>query len=69
MNASNGNGSNVRLRVVRADQPLPTRPSDFASFVGRARWFWKQYRDYEPLPLWWVAREWLRNEMRWRQGR
>lgn len=65
MSASNGNGSNVTLRVVRADEPPPTRTSDFASFLGRARWYWRQYRTYEPLPLWWVAKEWLRSEARY----
>jgi hypothetical protein len=67
VSGANGNGSRSTptLRVVRADEPLLTRRGDFATRRSRARWFWARYREFDALPLWWVAREWLRSELRY----
>lgn len=39
---------------------------DFTSTRGRAVWWWREYRQAEALPLWWVALRFLQFELRMR---
>jgi hypothetical protein len=50
------------VEAILSSEPVRVERHPFATFGGRATWFWGRYRSYR-LPLWWVAREWLRCEL------
>lgn len=44
-----------------------SRSDEFESLHDRARWFWRQWRDSQALPAWWVAWRFLQVEYRLRR--